>query len=204
MITFRRIPPAAGRWLKLAAITLALVTLSVAGLIAAGFFDPQPAGRQRLTLPLSPLSLSPTADELIWLDLPPLPDNFSLRLTAGHRAGDMDAAYGLVIGQESQAVAILLSPLGYAAIQQIEEGEPAGYLLPWQPWPHVKSGQADNEIWLDMIDGEISVRINRELLWRDAAPTSRPYRAGLIGSAFGDAAIIQFHRIEIFTPAVWP
>ena len=53
--------------------------------------------------------------------------------------------------------------------QVVADGGEPHYLLPWQPWPHVRAGAAPNEIGLDVDNSgrHVTARINRELLWQD-------------------------------------
>ena len=87
-----------------------------------------------------------------------------------------------------------ISPLGYVLVQQ---GDTA--VLPWQPWPHVRLEESPNEIWIDIQGEEITVRINRELLWQGVH--SLPTRnLGLFGENFGETAVYTFPSLEIFSP----
>jgi len=187
-------PPAAGRVLRLAAALLAVAAVALGLLIALGAFDPRPLGPLfRSTYPGS-LGLAGEGEFFQWRPSPfaALPARRSLRLTAAHVSGEMDSGYGLTLGDGALTVAV--SPLGEAAVWTAMEAEKR-YLLPWQPWPHVQTGAAGNEIWLD-IDAttdpaRVTAWINRERLWQgEIAPPSGEVAIWL-GSA-GGAVTVDF------------
>jgi hypothetical protein len=71
-------------------------------------------------------------------------------------------------------------------------------LLPWQPWPHVRLASEPNEIWLDVVDGRLTARINREWLWSgEVGPLEG--QIGLWAESFGAAAVIDYQAIQLFT-----
>jgi hypothetical protein len=119
--------------------------LLVAGLILAGVFDPPLNGVMARERPLTPQSIPATGHTLIWLDEPLPATNYTIRLTAAHQSGEPDIGYGLLLGDEGRGLRVLVSPLGYA---QVIVGETA--VLPWQPWPHVHTGAAANEVWVNV------------------------------------------------------
>lgn len=71
-------------------------------------------------------------------------------------------------------------------------------LLQWQPWPHINGGQDTNEIWLDKRGDEITVRINRELLWMRSFPISVS-KIGLWAGSYNEAGTIDFKTLTIFS-----
>ena len=99
-------------WLAL----LLLAALAIgATLISAGVFDPPVNGVMVGERPLpSPTTLSPDGLFLTWLDEPLPTTNYTVRLTAVHKSGEPDVAYGLIIGD---AVTVLVSPLGYVTVR---------------------------------------------------------------------------------------
>lgn len=157
-------------------------------LIASGVFDPQPVGSPQWAIQLDPLILLANERAVRWLDTP-LPDNdFSLRLDTAHSSGELDVAFGLVIDNFWVGV----SPLGYVTILA---GETA--VLPLQPWPHVTAG--GNEIWLDRRENQITIRINRELLWTGKA-TFTSWQVGVWGQSWGETAVIHFPALTLYHP----
>lgn len=160
------------------------------GLIAGGVFDPQPIGAEQWRQALAPRTVPAAARQIHWLDVP-LPENdYTVRLTAAYQSGELDSAYGLALGSDAEYLSIELSPLGYVTLHPSP-------LLPWQPWPHVRPGTAANEIWLDVTDGHLTARLNRELLWSgEIGPVHG--RIGLVAESFGEAAVIDFQMLELF------
>ena len=195
MLTTVYLGRAAG-WLGL---LLLLVLAAGLALVSAGMFDPPLNGtvwRER-PLPLSTQTIPPESHTLVWLD-EPLPDtDYSLRLTAVHQSGEPDAGYGLMVGSEGRSLAVLVSPLGYVTVRL---GETA--VVPWQPWPHVRTGMEPNEIWLNMGgvegNGRAAVRINRELLWTGEVGVLAG-QVGLVGESHGrrETAVVRWEKWEI-------
>jgi hypothetical protein len=140
--------------------------------------------------------------QLSWLTATaPLTDH-TLRLTAALGAGEVDSAYGLVIGDETQQLVVAVAPTGYVAIWH-NEGQEQQSIIPWRTWPHVGQDDETNELWLDIEGSTLTgVRINRELLWQGAQPVAGR-RIGLWAETFGESARIDFKLLETFseTPA---
>lgn len=163
-------------------------------LIASGVFDPKPAGELQKTVPATTRTVSELGQTIRWLDAP-LPDgDFSVRGTAVFQSGNPDSGVGLALGDEEQAFVAAVSPLGYVLVQQAGET-----LLPWQPWPHVQMEENPNEIWIDVRGSEMTVRLNRELLWQGNVDLPGR-RLGLFGEEFGGTAVYIFTAIELFGP----
>ena len=110
--------------------------------------------------------------------------------------------YGLNLGDGTEGAFAAVSPLGYASVFTIsrdaDESLHDEYVFELQPWPHVESGGAVNEIWLDVVDSKlVSVRINRELLW-----TGEIQYAGeniyFWAEAFGDPGVVKIIDYELF------
>ncbi len=161
-------------------------------LIASGMFDPQPVGELVWQENLQPMTVAAQTKQIEWLEQP-VPDGpFSVRLTAVYEQGATDSGYGLILGDEAQNLLVAVSPLGYATIQQ---NGPA--LLPWQPWPHVRTQNTPNEIWLDWADDQLSVRLNRELLWVDDVEIPEGF-LGLYGESFAETAVFDFESVELY------
>jgi hypothetical protein len=163
-------------------------------LIAAGLFDPKPVGKLQATLPNSSLTIDQPGQMMRWLRQPVPSSDFSVRGTAVWQSGSEDSGVGLVIGSEAANLIVAVSPLGYVTVQKNGVA-----LLPWQPWPHVQLADAPNEIWIDVQGEEITVRINRELLWQGiyALPGRR---LALYGEYFGETTTFNFQTIQIYAP----
>ena len=163
-------------------------------LIATGVFDPKPVGKLQTSLPAISLTVDQPGQTITWLDEPLPAGNFSVRGTAVYQSGSLDSGVGFALGDENSQFIVAVSPLGYVLVQQ---NDMAG--LPWQPWPHVRLEENPNEIWIDVGGEEITVRINRELLWQgDFALTNR--QLGIFGEGFGEAAVYTLPTLEIFAP----
>ena len=85
-----------------------------------------------------------------------------------------------------------MSPLGYAGIWQgtlLPTTSPATtYLFPWQPWPHIHP--TENEIWLDVQNGRLRVRLNREWLW-EGDVTLPGTQVAVWGHSYGETAVLK-------------
>ncbi len=195
------------RGLKLIAGGLGILAVLAVLLIAAGVFDPQPLGPLIQTDRLAPQGLQQPGEMLIPLSVPwasgAVPSRFSVRLKAAYQEGELDSGWGLALGRDSSRLVVALSPLSYVAIRQDEkDGQPA-FLLPWQTWPHVRPGPAENELWLDVAqDGKgqaaVTVWINRELLWRGELDQA-PDELWLWLSTYGAAVTVDFQSLEWFS-----
>ena len=132
-----------------------------------------------------------------------------MRLRAKPSGGETDIGYGLVVGDDDLYLLVALSPLGYLTVRYVSDTDEANSGdatrqqskesgLPWQTWPHIRTGEQSNEIWLDVNDGAVSgVRINRELLQTEDFPL-RGNQIGLWVESFGDSAEIDFAEMELF------
>lgn len=166
--------PTAPIWrvLRLAAIGLLGLAALVVVLIAAGVFDPRPLGRlSRTDIPgvhTLPTTGAATFPQSVPWATPP--DCYSVRLRAAYASGQADIGYGLALGDEGGRLVVAVSPFGYASVWEERGGETINR-LPWQPWPHVRIDQAENEIWLDVTQiaagAKVTAWVNREQLWRD-------------------------------------
>jgi hypothetical protein len=170
------------------------------GLIASGVFDPAPAGTLRWQLAENRMQLSSQSRDIIWLEeqVPAAP--ITVRVNAAHVEGEEDIGYGLVLGDEAAYLAVAVSPLGYLAIWESDSQSAVSgdsYLLPWQTWPHVKTGSLPNEIWVDIAGNQAAVRINREWLW-EGEITNISGKVGLLGESFAGPAAIDFESVELF------
>ena len=188
------------RWISRTALLLLLVTVLAIGLIASGIFDPSPAGTSLWRLENERMRLSSQSRDIIWLD-EPVPDSpITIHMTAAHREGEEDIGYGLLFGDDAAYLAVGVSPLGYLAIWQSDAqsgGSTDSYLLEWQTWPHVKTEDSLNEIWVDIVGNQATVRVNREWLW-EGIIASGSGNVGLLGESFGESAVIDFESVELF------
>lgn len=198
-------PERARQWLGRIAVGLLASTVLAVLLIAAGAFDPKPfgsllqtdhPGRQVLT----------NGGETLYRQTPPWPpatppSRYSVRLAAAYEGGEMDSAYGLAVGDSDNQVVIAVSPLGYVAVRAESDGDTPDYLFPWQTWPHVRTGTAENEIWVDVArhgsDSLITIRVNRELLW-EAEIDGAPADIALWQATFGAPVTVDFRSLEWF------
>ena len=192
------------RWV---AVVLLVVAVAFVALIARGAYDPRPCGDLMHRDQPGPLALA-RRGETFQRQKAPLggePRCYTLRLSAAHAGGETDSGYGLALGDKRAALVVAVSPLGQAAMWQTVAGddEPR-YLLPWQPWPHVHTGTAPNEIWLDIRPGTestgVTVRINRELLWQGVIDPPHYGEALWLGS-FGGPVTVDFQTLDWFAPA---
>lgn len=124
--------PPFNRWLRKTAVFLLIAIAATSSAILLGLFDPRPIGTLQVTLPLVPQTISAQGETAVWLDHPPLPENFSVRLTAVFHSGDPDSGYGLLLGTPENYLAIAVSPLGLVSIWENDLPQP----------PSTSSGQA--------------------------------------------------------------
>lgn len=185
---------------------LLAVAAALIALVAGGAFDPRPCGSLAHSDMPGRLALSGRGEVLERQRQPfaGTPWCYALRLSAAHATGEMDSGYGLALGDKTAAFVVAVSPLGEAAVWQTTAGEDEPrYLMPWQPWPHVRPGIAANEIWLDVRDDDgvtrVTARINRELLWEGEVETMYPGVALWLGS-FGGSVTVDFQTLDWFLP----
>lgn len=184
------------RWLWLYRVTAVSLTtcLLLILLIQQGVFDPKPIGQPIYTQTLNrTLAADANSTTIQWLPVS-LPDGaYSLILTANWQDGDVFSAYGVAVGSEGAYTAVTVSPLGYTAVTQNQSD-----LLPFQPWPHIKTGHATNEIWVDVTGSQMRIRLNKELLWSgEVEPSGK--NVGLIGTAFAETAVFRFQQLTMTT-----
>lgn len=187
------------RWLRLGVVVLGLTAVLLLLLIALGLFDPKPEGEFVATAVPQTLTIPPQDRQIVWLPESLPPDNFTIRTTITHQSGELDSGAGLILGDGNTAVIIAISPLGYVSVQQnkpITDYRLPITEFPWQPWPHVRPGNAANEIWVDVVEGRMQVRMNRELLWAGDV-LIQPTTAGLYGESFGGTAVFHFSGLVL-------
>jgi hypothetical protein len=192
------VPPWLGTALAWTAVFLPALAAAAIVLIGAGVFDPRPVGQPAHSLSLAAAHVPAESAGIQWLAAAtPTLSGYSARLVAAHQSGELDIAYGLALGRERHVFVAAVSPLGYVAVWEERDGATL-YHLPWQTWPHVKTGSEPNEIRIDNQAGQITVRLNRELLWRGEVAL-RDEAPGLFSQSFGDAAVIDFRALYFFT-----
>jgi hypothetical protein len=180
------------RFWRWTAVALCVSILLLVLLISSGRFDPQPVGMLRWQKALPAQTIVPGAPEVEWLDEGATAD-YSVRAKAVYQSGEKDIIYGLVLGSETDYLVTAVSPLGYVSLWRGET-----MLLPLQPWPHVHLDSEPNEIWVNAENGQLTVRINREILWKGRVDVAGG--VGVIGESWGGTAVIQFQSIQLFTP----
>lgn len=193
------------RVLRLTAAALLIAIIIATALVVAGTFDPKPFGPLLQIDRPGRFDQRERGERTIELDVPwpaeSPPERFSVRLTAAQAGGDPDSGYGLAIGDGRDRLIVAVSPLGYAAVREETDGRQPVYLIPWSTWPHVRTGDDANEIWLDIAGdderAEITVMINRELFWRQETAW-RPDRIGLWLAAFDGPVEVEFRSLEWF------
>lgn len=156
--------------------------------IARGVFDPRPVGPAQWQTQPDPLLINAHERAVRQLDVPLPAGDFSLRLATTHASGEKDVAYGLAV----EELRVGVSPLGYALVSA---GETDAF--PFQPWPHVTA--STNEIWLDVRGADITVRLNRELLWSGAVGFTNQ-QVGIWGESWGETAVIHFPTLTLYHP----
>ena len=194
--------PRTSRALRWVALGVLAVAVAIIALVAGGAFDPRPCGSLARRDTPGRFALAGRGETFEQQPAPftNTPSCYGVRLTAAHATGEMDSGYGLALGDKKAAFVVAVSPLGEVAVWQaaVGENEPR-YLLPWQPWPHVRPGDAPNEIWLDVRrDGErtlVTARLNRELLWEGKVEALYSDAALWLGS-FGGSVTLDFDTLD--------
>jgi hypothetical protein len=192
------------RLLGAAAVLLLLSTVLGIGLISAGIFDPKPIGSLQRVMVLKPISLEPGAEEAFWQIEAIEQERASLRLRAAWRGGENDVGYGLSIGSKENYLVVGISPLGYATVQHrgtaISEEPGQALILPWQPWPHVRTDRLQNEIWVDIEHGFVtSVRINGEILLSGSFALPGEM-VGMWLQSYGQGVEVLFEDLRLYHP----
>ncbi|MFN2161204.1 MAG: hypothetical protein ACK2UR_20330 [Candidatus Promineifilaceae bacterium] len=187
------------RAISFLALFIVCVVFLVALLSVLEVFDPLPDRELIWQEELQAMHVPPKSAEQRWLkeELPLAP--LEIRLTAAYGGGEIDSGYGLILGQDEGSISIMISPLGYAAVSQQRNSDESGavdFLMPWQTWPHIHTGDDINELLVYLDGDRMTVRINREWFW-EGANIEAIRAAGVIGESFGEAVMINFHSAEI-------
>ncbi len=69
-------------------------------------------------------------------------------------------------------------------------------LLPWQPWPHIRPGEQRNEFLLEMVEEQVTIRLNGELLWQGRW-RGRGRVPALYLTTYNQPVTITFHHLTI-------
>lgn len=185
------------RWLNWSVVLVLVATATMIGLISAGVFDPRPVGQSLGEISLQEISLDSEESRLIWLEHSAVAPDFSLRMTAALSGGELDSGYGLVLGSEDSYLAVAFSPVGYVSFWR-QDGDRLDNIIPWRTWPHVRHGQEENELWVDVKASTLtSIRTNGEILWQGDEAVSGE-EIGLWAQTFDGPATFDFRRLEIF------
>ncbi len=188
------------RAVTLLAVLLISTVLVAVALAAIGVFDPplaqvEPIWREEL----SAIAVAPQSTRTTWLkeDLPDAP--LAVELVAALKSGESDSAYGLIFKQESAQIIVAVSPLGNVAVWKEGAANDSGapdFYLPWQTWPHVRTGNRANELLVEYNGGTVTVRLNSEWLW-ETDHVGQFHKAGIYAASFGEEAIIDFQQLEL-------
>ncbi|MCB9421774.1 MAG: hypothetical protein H6667_18380 [Ardenticatenaceae bacterium] len=181
------------RWLRWLTGLMLGTAVTLIILIAAGTFDPKPIGKLQWERPLPSQTIAANSQYIIWLAAAP-EGNYSLCLMTSYQSGESDLLYGLAIGDEEDFWVTAVSPLGYAAVWEQQSALSVEHFA-FQPWPHVRPDE--NEIWLNVVDGRIIIRLNRELLWQGEVDLDSG-QIGLWLESFGETAVVNFPTLQIF------
>ncbi|KAA3659334.1 MAG: hypothetical protein DWQ04_22625 [Chloroflexi bacterium] len=199
------------KWLQmLRGTAVSLLVLGIVGsfLVRSGLFDPKPVGElQESFQPVGKITVGEDR-KVEWLDVTMPDGDFSVRGTAVYQSGSPDSLYGFLLGNETENIIVAVSPLGYVTIeqstvnnQQSTINQPPAHspqsLFPFQTWPHVRTGTVPNEIWIDVIGNQVTVWLNRELLWVGEVDIVGR-QIGVVGESFGETAVFDFKQIQLF------
>ena len=90
-------------------------------------------------------------------------NDFIVQVRVTLLSGPDDAGYGLVVRHEGadDFVALLIGPDGYIAIGQMRGGV-WHWRVPWQQWPHIKRGAAENLLRAECRAGRCRFYVNDE------------------------------------------
>lgn len=182
------------RWLLVGAAGVLLGVLYVGVLML--FVDPRPVGVLQVERALDGQEVDSYSQKELWLE-PAIPAaEYTVVLTAAHGGGETDARYGIALGEPNNFIEVSVSPLGYAAVHQLVDGQWTA-IRPVAPFPHVRGGDEQNEIWLTVEEGELLVRLNREIFWVGEMTIERPH-IRLISESFGEPTQINFEQLRIY------
>jgi hypothetical protein len=109
--------------------------------------------------------------------------DFAVEACAAPLNGPDDAGYGLVVRHKGpdEFVALLIGADGYIAVGQMSGGE-WRWRVPWQQWPHIRRGRAENILRAECRADRCRFYVNAEFAFEvDGVPAK-----GRIGPAVWD------------------
>ncbi len=188
-----------GRALAWSALVLLLAAVAGISFISMGLFDPPVVGATETKVALDRV-LTTDGEQVEWLEVAPSSDLFTVRLAAAYTQGERDSGYGLALGTADDYMTVAVSPVGYVTMFA-RNGSPirlpaSASILSWQPWPHVWVGEKSNEFWLEAKGEQLSVRLNRELLWQGTW-AGRGRGVGLYLVTYNQPVTITFQSLTI-------
>jgi hypothetical protein len=176
-------------------LLLVAATAAIA-LISSGRLDPRLPGP--LQARLGPQTVEVGAEEatLSWqtVALPEPP--YSIRLLATS-SGAETVAYGLAVGDTASYLAVAVSPAGTTSVTAHGEGRPEENLL-WHSAPGAALPGVV-ELQVDVREGEVTVWVERQVLW-EGAWDGAGRQVGLLARGEGGAATVVFESVELFGP----
>lgn len=185
-------PPHTHVILNWSLILLLIAGISLITLVASGFFDPKPIGTTQFQMVPTAQTISKQGPKIQWLETPLSGSVFTVRVTAVFPDGTQkNIEGGLLLGTPEQHLAVRVSPLGYAAVQ-VNNAD----VFPWQPWPHVHTNQ--NEIWVDVRETAVTVRVNREQMW--SGTVTLPWQQIGTTVAGRETATVDWQTLTLFHP----
>jgi hypothetical protein len=138
--------------------------------------------------------------------------DFTVEMAGAQTSGALGAKYGLLLGWRDAAhySAVLVNGNGYAEAYTLEDGQRRTW-FEWQQWPNLLFGTDANRVRADVAGGQVTVRINDEVLVTGTANTdgeigvlAQDSVAALSGSAVapGDGSAAP-SRVVISWVQVW-
>ncbi len=174
------------------------------GFISAGVFDPPLAGPLQAHAQLAPVTVAAEQTRITALPLT-VHTPFSLQMSARLAEGSAETSYGLQFAEDDRQLTLAVSPAGYVRVWQVAGGQTIDW-LPWQPWPHVRSGSVINTWWVNggVEQGSLVVRLNGELLWRarqaDYCQSEAGCRVSLWGNSPTGQATLDYREWRLYAP----
>jgi len=122
--------------------------------------------------------------------------DLTVQVRARLLTGPDDAGYGLVVRYQGldDFAALLVGPDGYIAIGQMTGGM-WRLRVPWQQWPHIKRGQAENLLRAECradrcrfwVNDELAFEIDQLPAWGQIGPVVwNPAQGESVSASFGE------------------
>jgi hypothetical protein len=127
-------------------------------------------------------------------------DDFTVQVRARLASGPDDAGYGLVVRSPApdDFVAVFIGPDGYIAIGQMASGA-WRWRVPWQQWPHIKRGPAENLLRAQCRADRCRFTINDELAFEvDGVPTRGQLGPAVWNPAQGENVSAVFREWQVW------